>query len=163
MVPEESKSPPRRDSVKGRSASQRGGEYAQMLGSQEVKKAAMHDANPDGAKLITDLKDCAEGGEIGVNDSVIFNAAMLKNDEEKIAAVFVGDPVELNGKINFTVRAFDADGDFEIQRRFTEFEALRKSLAIRLSGLYVPKLPKSSFFGDSKDLKFLQERSFHLE
>ena len=123
----------------------------------------MHDANPDGAKLITDLKDCAEGGEIGVNDSVIFNAAMLRNDEEKIAAVFVGDPVELNGKINYTVRAFDSDGDFEIQRRFTEFEALRKALSIRLSGLYVHKLPKSSFFGDSKDLKFLQERSFHLE
>ena len=29
--------------------------------------------------------------------------------------------------------------------------------------MYVPKLPKGSFFGESKDLKFLQERSFHLE
>ena len=128
-----------------------------------MKTAAMHSDNAAGNQLITDLKDCADGGEINVNDSVIFNAAMLRNDDEKLNSVFVGDPVDLNGKIHFTVRAFDSDGDFEIQRRFTEFEALRKALSIRLSGLYIPKLPKSSFFGDSRDLKFLSERSFHLE
>ena len=32
-----------------------------------------------------------------------------------------------------------------------------------MCGLYVPRLPKSSFFGDSKDIKFLQERAFHIE
>lgn len=101
------------------------------------------------------MEDCAETGEIGADDSIIFNATMLDTDEDKIASVFVGDPVDINGKIHFTVRAFDTDGDFEIQRRFGTFETLRKSLATRLVGIYIPKLPKSSFFGDSRDIKFL--------
>jgi len=102
-------------------------------------------------------------GEIDANDSVMFNAAMMRSDEEKLASVFVGDPVERQGKIYFTIRAFDDEGNFTIERRFSEFEALRKAFASRLCGMYIPKIPKSSFFGDSKDLKFLQERSFHLE
>lgn len=43
---------------------------------------------------------------------------MPGEDQKRLASVFVGDPVDLNGKINFTVRAFDMNGDFEIQRRF---------------------------------------------
>lgn len=84
-------------------------------------------------------------------------------DEEKLKGVVVGNPVDRNGKIFFEVIAFDGDGPFEIQRRFSEFESLRKAFATRLGGLYIPKLPKSSFFDDSKDVKFLSERSFHLE
>ena len=118
---------------------------------------------PSNKLLFDDLKECANHGSIGVNDSVIFNAAMLRNDEERLANVFVGDPVNRNGKIFFVVNAFDPKGDFKIERRFSEFEALRKSLMQRLPGLYVPKLPKSSFFGDSKDMTFLTERAFHLE
>ena len=113
--------------------------------------------------LIDDLEGCADKGEIGLNDSVIFNHAMLRSDQEKIANIFVGDPIDRNGKIHFKVKAFDSQGDVEIERTFREFDALRKSFTQRLPGLYVPKLPKSSFFGDSKDTKFLQERAFHLE
>ena len=100
---------------------------------------------------------------IDQDDSVIFNATLMRPDEEKLKNVFVGDPIERSSKILFTVRAFDAEGDFEVQRRFNEFESLRKSFCHRLPGLYIPKLPKGSFFRDSKDIKFLQERAFHLE
>ena len=114
-------------------------------------------------QLISEMEGCAQTGEIGADDSVIFNATMADDEEEKIADVFVGDPVDINGKIHFTIRAFDTDGDFEIQRRFGTFEILRKALSTRLIGVYIPKLPKSSFFGESRDIKFLQERAFHLE
>lgn len=86
---------------------------------------------------------------------MLFNATLMRTDEERLINVFVGDPFERNGKILFNVRAFDAKGDFEIQRKFSEFEALRKSFLLRLPGLYIPKLPKGSFFRDSKDIKFL--------
>lgn len=39
---------------------------------------------------------------------MIFNATLMRTDEEKLKNVFVGDPVERNAKILFTVRAFDA-------------------------------------------------------
>ena len=113
--------------------------------------------------IINQLEKCASDGEINQEDSVIFNATLMRPDEEKLKNVFVGDPVERSSKILFTVRAFDAEGDFEVQRRFNEFEALRKSFCHRLPGLYIPKLPKGSFFRESKDIKFLQERAFHLE
>ena len=44
-----------------------------------------------------------------------------------IQYVFVGDPVERNGKIYFTVKGFDSVGEFEVQRRYSDFDALRKS------------------------------------
>lgn len=80
---------------------------------------------------------------------------MLRPDEERLKNIFVGDPVERNGKIFYVVESFDVKGDFRIDRRFADFEALRKTFVSRLPGLYVPKLPKGSFFGESKDLKFL--------
>jgi sorting nexin-1/2 len=93
----------------------------------------------------------------------MFNDALMGADEERLKGVFVGDPVERNGKIYFKVRAFDDEGPFEIWRRFSDFETLRKVFTTRIGGLYIPRLPKSGFFGDSKDVKFLSERSFHLE
>lgn len=118
---------------------------------------------PSNKLLIDELEDCANHGSTSMDDSVIFNTAMLRSDEEKLANIFVGDPVDRNGKIHFKVKAFDFKGDFEILRRFSEFEALRKAFLVRLPGLYIPRLPKSSFFGDSKDKQFLAERCFHLE
>ena len=118
---------------------------------------------PHNQQLISELMASAESGQIGANDSVLFNDTLMGADEEKLKGVVVGNPVDRNGKIFFEVIAFDGDGPFEIQRRFSEFESLRKAFATRLGGLYIPKLPKSSFFGDSKDVKFLSERSFHLE
>ena len=82
---------------------------------------------PINKKLITELENCAASGQIGHDDSVIFNATLMRTDEEKLKNIFVGDPVERNGKILFTVKAFDVQGEFEIQRKFSEFEALRKS------------------------------------
>ena len=104
-----------------------------------------------------------EESEINHNDSVMFNNAVMQPDDERLQRIFVGDPVDMNGKIHYTVRAFDSEGEFDIKRKFSEFEALRKSFVQRLTGMYVPKLPKGSFFSDSKDIKFLQERAFHLE
>ena len=113
--------------------------------------------------MIDDLEDCANSGAIGANDSLIFNSGMFGGDEDRLNNIFVGDPIERAGKIFFTVRGFDKKGSYEVERRFADFESLRKALSHRMPGLYIPKLPKSSFFGDSKDVKFLQERAFHVE
>lgn len=55
-----------------------------------------------------------EDGRIGKNDSVLFNCTIMDDDEEKIIKIYVGDPVDINGHIHFTVRGFDNDGEFEI-------------------------------------------------
>ena len=86
----------------------------------------------------------------------------MQPDSERLSKIFVGDPVDRNGRIMYTVRAFDSKGSFEVQRSFSQFEALRKSFTQRLPGVYIPKLPKGNFFG-TKDIKFLQERAFHCE
>lgn len=62
---------------------------------------------PSNKATMDALKDCAKHGSIGVDDSVIFNEATMRNEEEKFANIFVGDPVNRNGKFYFTVKAFD--------------------------------------------------------
>ena len=39
---------------------------------------------PANKKLISDLEHCAEKGEIGHDDSVMFNEALMTPDEERI-------------------------------------------------------------------------------
>ena len=87
------------------------------------------------------------------------------SEDDKIHDIFVGEPIEHNGIIKFKVRGFDSQGLFEIVRSFKDFGALRKTFLERLPGLYIPNLPKKKFFGDDtdKNVKFLEERCFHLE
>ena len=64
--------------------------------------------------MIADLEEFADNGEIDRNDSIMFNNALLRSDDDRLKHVFVGDPIERTGKILYTVKAFDAKGDFEI-------------------------------------------------
>ena len=74
----------------------------------------MPPSTPTSKQLIDDLEHCADSGEIDRNDSIMFNDALLAGDDLKLLSVFVGDPIERAGKIIFTVKAFDAKGDFDI-------------------------------------------------
>ena len=86
-------------------------------------------------------------------------------EDDPILDIFVGEPIESQGVIKFKVKGFDSQGKYEIVRSFKDLTALRKTFVERLPGLYIPTLPKPKFFGDDtdKNVRFLEERCFHLE
>jgi hypothetical protein len=76
--------------------------------------------------------------------------------------ICIRDPIEMNGRIYYSVTGFDRLGKFETKRRYNDFIALHTSFRERLPGLYIPALPPKKAFGNLKS-EFLDERSFHLE
>ena len=113
------------------------------------------------------MQHSSREGAIDHNDSILFNHALKSGllEDEKINDIFVGEPIEQGGIIKFKVKGFDSQGNFEITRSMKDFGALRKTFVERLPGLYIPNLPRKKFFGDDtdKNVKFLEERCFHLE
>lgn len=63
-------------------------------------------------EALNELLASAKQGEIGANDSFLFNDALMQQEESKLNRIFVGSPVEKQGKIYFTVEGFDSQGDF---------------------------------------------------
>jgi len=63
--------------------------------------------------------------------------------------------------IVYTVYGEDAQGKFEIHRRFKEFHLLRQTLYQRYPGLYVPPCPPKRKMGNSNS-DFIEERCFYL-
>ena len=118
-------------------------------------------------EVLNKLHQSSREGAIDHNDSILFNHALKSGllEDEKINDIFVGEPIEQGGIIKFKVKGFDSQGTYEIVRSMKDFGALRKTFLERLPGLYIPNLPKKKFFGDDtdKNVKFLEERCFHLE
>lgn len=54
----------------------------------------------------------------------------------------------------------DANGPFEIRRRYKEFNLLRTVLFQRYPGLYVPPIPSKKTM--NKNQQFIEERCFYL-
>jgi len=63
--------------------------------------------------------------------------------------------------IVYTVLGEDANGRFEIQRRFKEFYLLRNVLSQRHPGLYVPPVPPKKKMGNTNQ-EFIEARCFYL-
>jgi len=61
----------------------------------------------------------------------------------------------------FKVKGKDHQGEFEIYRRFKQFDMLRKTLFIRFLGLYVPPIPEKKAVGNTTS-NFVEERMFYL-
>ncbi len=61
----------------------------------------------------------------------------------------------------FKVRGKDHLGEFEIYRRFKQFDLLRKTLFTRFLGLYVPPIPEKKAVGNTTAF-FVEERMFYL-
>ena len=83
-------------------------------------------------------------------------------DDPKSAQFRVYNPIKVSGHIKYTVSGVDADGPFEETRRFSEFFALRETLASRWPGVYIPAIPEKKMMGN-KDDKFVEERRALLE
>ena len=103
-----------------------------------------------------------EKANIGQNDSILFNAALLRDEDEEYKRIFVGHPKKQGDQILYEIKSFDNQGYFEVKRRFKDFIAFRETLVRRLPGLYIPSLPAKTFF-EKNDMKTCEERSFHLE
>ena len=77
----------------------------------------------------------------------------------------MSDPVikdGLNKYVLYAVRGADRDGSFEIYRRFSDFNTLRKAMVKRWPGVYVPPIPEKKAVGNM-DSKFIEERRSLLE
>jgi hypothetical protein len=64
--------------------------------------------------------------------------------------------------VKYKVKGTDKYGDFESQRRYKDFFALRNALFSRWPGCYIPPIPPKKAVGN-KDIKFVEERRFLLE
>ena len=72
------------------------------------------------------------------------------------------DPQDHGGHIVYVVKGKDAQGEFEVKRRFNEFFLLSECLVKRWPGILLPQMPPKKAMGN-KDIVFLQERRFYLE
>lgn len=62
----------------------------------------------------------------------------------------------------YKVKGRDHVGEFEVLRRFREFDTLRKTLYSRFLGLYVPPIPEKKAMGKTEGL-FVEERQYFLD
>lgn len=80
--------------------------------------------------------------------------------------VEVKDPKTKEKKVGtytiFTVVGSDAEGEFEVYRRFSDFYVFREALICRFPGCYVPPLPNKQVFGNKED-KFIEDRRQFLQ
>lgn len=84
----------------------------------------------------------------------------------------VTDPQKVGKVTKYTVTGCDATGEFSVQRRFNEFEALYKSFADRWPGCYIPSIPEKVAYSvdvgnmkvqDNNDPEFIEGRRILLE
>jgi hypothetical protein len=83
------------------------------------------------------------GASSGIASSFKDLMALRRHDPPEIE---VGEPQVKSGATGkhhvYRVKGKDYNGEFEITRRFREFDALRKHLFLRFLGLYVPPIPE---------------------
>jgi hypothetical protein len=82
-----------------------------------------------------------------------------KHDPPEIC---VCEPLLKSGHHEYKVKGRDHVGEFEISRRFREFDTFRKVLYSRFLGLYVPPIPPKKSVGKTEDL-LVEERMFFLD
>lgn len=84
-----------------------------------------------------------------------------ENDDE-FKRISVSNPTKVKDVVYYDVVAFDREGEFSAQRRYSDFEALREAWKKRIPGLYYPFLPPKKIIGNT-DKSHLEERCFLLE
>jgi hypothetical protein len=101
--------------------------------------------------------------EITSEDSVLFkNVLMGRDDDAERKLVKVQNPHFINGVVYYDVTAYDRDGEFACDRRYSDFQALRDAWKKRIPGLLYPSLPPKKLFGNT-DSEHIEERCFLLE
>jgi sorting nexin-1/2 len=104
------------------------------------------------------------GGMIGAVASSFKDLLGLRKYEPP--EIEVTDPTVKSGAASkhtvYKVRGRDHLGEFEVMRRFREFDHLRRVLYSRFLGLYVPPIPEKKAMGNTEGL-FVEERLYFLD
>ena len=97
------------------------------------------------------------------DDSITYNNVMLLSENDALRKIYVSEPQKnADNVVFYKVQALDSKGIFTVQRRYSDFEALRQAWNNRLCGLYIPCLPPKKFIGNT-DKAHIEERCFLLE
>lgn len=67
-----------------------------------------------------------------------------------------------SGHTVYKVKGRDHHGEFDVNRRFREFDHLRRVLYSRFLGLYVPPIPEKKAMGNKEGI-FVEERLYFLD
>jgi len=67
-----------------------------------------------------------------------------------------------NGHVVYVCRGTDAQGTWEGERRYKEFDKLYSVIEQRWPGVPLPMLPPKKAIGN-KEIRFINERRFYLE
>ncbi|CAD8144958.1 unnamed protein product [Paramecium octaurelia] len=89
---------------------------------------------------------------------------MNQSDEAEIT-LQVCDPKIISGinkYIVYTIKGMDKNGQFDIQRRFSDFKTIRQFLLTKWPGCYIPPVPPKKAFGNMEQ-QFIDERREMLE
>jgi sorting nexin-1/2 len=63
----------------------------------------------------------------------------------------------LNKYITYLIKGVDKNGDFEVNRRYSDFIILRKFLVDRWPACFIPPCPSKKAVGNT-DIKFVEQR-----
>ncbi|CAD8144880.1 unnamed protein product [Paramecium pentaurelia] len=89
---------------------------------------------------------------------------MNQSDEAEIT-LQVCDPKVISGinkYVVYTVKGMDKNGQFDVQRRFSDFKTIRQFLLTKWPGCYIPPVPPRKAFGNMEQ-QFIDERRLMLE
>jgi len=88
------------------------------------------------------------------------SSTLLMNDSEY--SFSVSTPTEQGGTTFYNVKGTDAQGPWEANKRYSEFDTLYTVLVKRWPCIPIPQLPPKKAMG-GKDTTFLQDRMFYLQ
>lgn len=95
------------------------------------------------------------------------NASVYVPSNDGEMELTVGEPALIKGSMGdyhtYPITGRDSLGTIECTRRFNNFFELRKCLAIRYPGLYIPPIPTKKGMGKAKDDQTVRERQYFLD
>lgn len=63
----------------------------------------------------------------------------------------------MGGYIVFTIKGRDQNGEFEVERRYSDFLLFRNTLSQKWPGCFIPAIPSKKLIGN-KEPAFIEER-----
>ncbi len=87
---------------------------------------------------------------------------MLTLSKHQQPEICVCEPILKGGHHEYKIKGRDHIGEFEVYRRFKQFDLFRRVLYSRFLGLYVPPIPEKKAVGKTENL-LVEERLYFLD
>ena len=121
--------------------------------NEEDKKTEQIDS---GKKNEEDLEDARN-----MDENVFKESNVVAEDEAELEFKVI-NPQTKSSHISYTCKGTDSQGNWEGERRYSEFHKMHEKLEQRWPGIPIPQLPPKKAIGN-KEVKFINERRFYLE